>query len=271
MKIYKRLAALVLIAGLAVGAVGCTKEVESITLDKTKLEVVHGENFTLTATIFPDDAEDKTVSWSITSSDNNAVVPVTAKQNTLKKEFSAANVGEATVVISSSNGEERRCYITVTENETDIEERQKAEEEAKIAAEKKAEEDRIAAEKKAEEERIAAEKKAEEERIGYETGITYDQLVRTPDDYMGKKVKFYGSVFNVHDYDTISVATRRSPVMGMEEYYTEDIIHVEYNPSILSSRILQDDMVTIYGTSNGLNGKLNPKPLIIADKIEINQ
>ena len=62
MKIYKRLAALVLIAGLAVGAVGCTKEVETITLDKTELEVVHGESFTITATVLPNDAEDKSVS-----------------------------------------------------------------------------------------------------------------------------------------------------------------------------------------------------------------
>lgn len=46
--------------------------------------------------------------------------------------------------------------------------------------------------KKEEAERIAKEK---EEKQGYETGITYDQLSRTPDTFLGKKLslkeKFY--------------------------------------------------------------------------------
>lgn len=145
MKIYKRLAALALIAGLAVGAVGCTKEVKTITLDKTELEVVHGESFTITATVLPNDAEDKSVSWSIKSYDGAVLLASDSK--TAKKEFVASELGEATIIATSSNGRKSRCLVTVTENEEDIEERKKAEEEAKIAAEKKAEEDRITEEK----------------------------------------------------------------------------------------------------------------------------
>ena len=47
----------------------------------------------------------------------------------------------------------------------------------------------------------AASKKAEEEAKGYETGITYDQLARTPDQYEGSKVKFYGEVIQVIEGD----------------------------------------------------------------------
>lgn len=43
---------------------------------------------------------------------------------------------------------------------------------------------------------IAAQKAAEEAQ-GYETGITYDQLARTPDQFIGKKVKFTGKVLQV--------------------------------------------------------------------------
>lgn len=43
----------------------------------------------------------------------------------------------------------------------------------------------------------AAAAKAAEEAQGYETGITYDQLARTPDDFKGKKVKFTGKVVQV--------------------------------------------------------------------------
>ena len=50
-------------------------------------------------------------------------------------------------------------------------------------AQRKAEEE--AAQKAAEEAAAAA--AAKEEAKGYETGITYDQLARTPDDYKGKK------------------------------------------------------------------------------------
>ena len=43
-----------------------------------------------------------------------------------------------------------------------------------------------AAQKAAEEAAAAA--AAEKEAKGYETGITYDQFARTPDDYKGKKI-----------------------------------------------------------------------------------
>lgn len=44
---------------------------------------------------------------------------------------------------------------------------------------------------------LTAEEKAakeEDERIGYETGITYDQLARTPDEFKEKKTQFTGKV-----------------------------------------------------------------------------
>ena len=47
--------------------------VESVSLDKTSLELTEGETATLTATVKPDDATDKTVTWS---SDNTAVATV---------------------------------------------------------------------------------------------------------------------------------------------------------------------------------------------------
>lgn len=36
-----------------------------------------------------------------------------------------------------------------------------------------------------------------EEKAGYETGITYDQLARTPDEYIGDNIKFSGKVIQV--------------------------------------------------------------------------
>src|SRR5699024_3569548 len=71
-----------------------------------------------------------------------------------------------------------------------------AQKDAEKAAQEKAQKE------KEEKEAAEAEKKRkEEEAKGYETGITYDQLARTPDDYDYKKVKFYGKVIQVIEGD----------------------------------------------------------------------
>ncbi len=66
-------------------AVTVTVPVSSITLDKTTLSLAVGETATLTATVKPDDATDKTVAWSssdesVASVDNGNVTAVKAGQ-----------------------------------------------------------------------------------------------------------------------------------------------------------------------------------------------
>ncbi len=118
----------------------------------------------------------------------------------------------------------------------------------KVASDKKAAEEKAAADKKAAEEQAAADAaaaKAAEEARGYETGITYDQLARTPDDFMGQKVKFYGKVIQVIE-DSSTVQLR----IAVDDNY-DTVLLGEYTTSIVSSRILEDDYVTIYGSSVG--------------------
>lgn len=117
-------------------------------------------------------------------------------------------------------------------------EKKKAKEEE---AKKKAEEE--AAKKKAAEEE--AKKQAEKEKKGYETGITYDNLARTPDKYKGEKVKFKGKVLQVIEDDT-EIQIR----LAVDSDY-DKVVYCGYDPSIVDSRILEDDVITIYGTSIG--------------------
>lgn len=127
-------------------------------------------------------------------------------------------------------------------------------EEEKARAEqemKKIEEEEAAKKAKAEEEaaKKEAEEKAareEEEAKGYETGITYDNLARTPDEYEGKKVKFYGKVVQVMEEDG-SVQIR----LAVNDDY-DTVLLGGYDSSIVSSRVLEDDEITVYGTSIGL-------------------
>lgn len=87
---------------------------------------------------------------------------------------------------------------------------------------------------------------AEEKARGYETGITYDQLARTPDDYNGKKCKFSGKVLQVMESDNI-VGIR----LAVNSNYNT-VLYCMFSQSIISSRILEDDIITVYGTSSGI-------------------
>ena len=119
------------------------------------------------------------------------------------------------------------------------EERVEMEKEAKVKEE---------ARLKAEEGKKKAEEQArlDEEKKGFDTGITYDQLARTPDEYKGKKVKFTGKVIQVMQGQ--GETQLRIAVNG--DY--DNVIYVAYPDGITEKRILDDDNITIYGLSAGL-------------------
>ena len=114
----------------------------------------------------------------------------------------------------------------------------------------------------------AASKKAEEEAKGYETGITYDQLARTPDQYEGSKVKFYGEVIQVIEGDD-SVQIR----LAVNSDY-DHVLFCQYDSDIVKSRVLEDDKITVYGVSAGtisyqstMGGKITI-PAVLVEKID---
>ncbi len=80
--------------------------VEKIELDRDSLFLEKGDFFTLTATITPDDATDKTVTWK--SSD--PTIATVGPDGTV----TGIAVGVATVYASSSNGLTAECVVTVT-------------------------------------------------------------------------------------------------------------------------------------------------------------
>ena len=96
-------------------------------------------------------------------------------------------------------------------------------------------------------EEAEAKKKAEaEEKKGYDTGITYDQLARNPDDYEGDKIKFRGKVIQVMEGDgetQIRIAVNSN---------IDTILYGAFDASLVESRILEDDIVTLMGISAGL-------------------
>lgn len=144
------------------------------------------------------------------------------------------------------------------------EEQRKAQEAADQAAKEKAEQEE--AQRKAEEEARLA-----EEAKGYETGITFNDISRSPDTYKGKKVKFTGRIIQI-----VEGSYQNSARMSTSGKYDDVVFFTYYNDSI-DVRLLEDDMITIYGTFSGLytyTTVLNSSvtlPEIHVDRIELIQ
>ena len=123
----------------------------------------------------------------------------------------------------------------------------------------------------AERDEEAKAKAAKEAQQGYNTGITYDQLARTPDDYNGKKLKFTGCVLQVIE----GSGTTMLRVATKGRY--DNVVLVEYDSGIVSIRVLEDDKITLFGVSQGLytysstGGGDITIPYILVDQIQMAQ
>ena len=78
--------------------------------------------------------------------------------------------------------------------------------------------------------------------------VSYKNLARNPSKYEGRKVKFTGKVLQVQE--SIWGNVYRIGTGGWRYY--DDVLYVTYNASSMKSRILEDDMVTLWGKADGL-------------------
>lgn len=167
-------------------------------------------------------------------------------------------------------------YTETIKSVSDIEKKEN-EKKAEIAKAKKAEEDKIKAEKAAEEkaakeEEEANKKAAEKFAARYDTGITFDNLARNPETYEGEKVKFYGKIIQVIKGDEHSQFR-----FAIDDNY-DQILYIEISESQLSNnRLLEDDFITIKGTSYGeytyssaIGGEITV-PAVVVDEFELHQ
>ncbi len=116
----------------------------------------------------------------------------------------------------------------------------------KSSSENSAESSSKAAEESSRAAAMSSSEAVDKDPNSYKTGITYDQVARTPDDYEGKKMQFTGKVIQV--IEGKSETQIRLAVDGN----SDNIILVGFDPDILNgSRVLEDDLVTVSGTSVG--------------------
>ena len=167
---------------------------------------------------------------------------------------------------------------TTTDNDTEevsseVEESVQVEESLVEEIEAKEEEERLAKEKEEEErleqESIEAEEEWQEELDNARTDVTYDNLMRTPDDYFGQVVQLSGTVLQTINGD--GVVQQR--VALYDDY--DQIILIEYSEDLPEVRLLDDDYITFTGVSLGtieyetVLGATLEIPSILVDRINI--
>ena len=86
--------------------------------------------------------------------------------------------------------------------------------------------------------------KAQEYKSSCTAGYSYTELARDPNTYVGKNAKFTGKVIQVSE-GLGSTVMRVDVTQG--KYSWDDTLYVTYTPKDGESRILEDDIITIYG------------------------
>ena len=122
-------------------------------------------------------------------------------------------------------------------------------EEKERLAKEKEEEERLAREKEEEERReqesIEAAEKWQEKLDNPRTDVTYDNLMRTPNDYFGEVVQYSGTVLQTITGDD----TVQQRVALYDDY--DKIVLIEYYTDLPEVRLLDDDYITFTGMSFG--------------------
>ena len=160
--------------------------------------------------------------------------------------FIGALNSEGSDTTTTTDDETEEVSIEVEENVQEEESLEAKKEEERLAKE---EEERLAKEKE-EEERleqaaIEAEEEWQEELDNARTDVTYDNLMRTPDDYFGQVVQLSGTVLQTINGD--GVVQQR--VALYDDY--DQIVLIEYSKDLPEVRLLDDDYITFTGVSFG--------------------
>lgn len=142
----------------------------------------------------------------------------------------------------------------------------------------KAEKEKQRAEEKAKKEAEEKAQKEAEEKSFKDSCKTYtfEQMARNPENFKGTNVKLTGEVIQaLYDTNSVDLRVNITKKGSYSPYYT-DTIYVTYNTTAGEDKILENDIITIYGTSMGdytyksTIGAIINLPLISAKYIEIN-
>ena len=169
-----------------------------------------------------------------------------------------------------SNGENNTKQVSTTNTLNQIEKVEETEEQKA----QRLEQERIAKEK--EEAEKEARRKEEEQNFKEEAEtLTFEQLARNPEKIKGKKVKLTGEV--IQTIQGASAVELRINITKGEYGYHEDTIYALHIPKEGEDKILEKDIVTIWGIAQGdysytsVLGSTITLPFVNVNYLEINK
>ena len=190
-----------------------------------------------------------------------------SKRGGCLKWFVIAFVG--LMLIGAFNSEDSDTTTTTDDETVEVssESEESVQEEESLAEEREAKEKEE--EERLEQESIEAEEEWQEELDNARTDVTYDNLMRTPDDYLGQVVQLSGTVLQTINGD--GVVQQR---VALYDNY-DQIVLIEYAEELPETRLLDDDYITFTGMSFGtieyetVLGATLEIPSILVDRINI--
>ena len=193
------------------------------------------------------------VVYAIAAGDPNATTTTAAKTGA---STSAVEKTPEQIAADKATAEARDKQITADRVAADAKAAVDAEAKAKqdaadkvIADAKAAEDKKIADAKAVEDKRIADAQAAAAAEAKKPKHIAYKDLARNPDNYYGTNVIFTGKVIQVQESGKL-VNLRVNVTKNTYGY--EDTVMIQYDKSIVSGRVLEDDIITFSGMSMGL-------------------
>lgn len=232
-------------------------------------------NYEYVDSIINNDSKEKidkmVVDKNITSNEMEEIYHIREKENTEYEKytiwfFSSKNNAEKLneyelgEVTRDENGLLRKINVREKQEEQELAEKKQKEQEEQ--------------EKREAEEKIKKEQEEQEFKNNCKV-VEYEDLARNPDKIKGQNVKITGEVIQVmQDYTTTNI--RVNITKSDYDFYT-DTVYITYTPEAGEDKILEDDIITIWGTAQGdctyttVLGADVTLPLIEAKYIELQQ
>ncbi len=247
--IYKKwwIWVIVAIVILGIGSNSIQNNTQQATINSN---VVESKNYEHISYTLQNDSTEKieklAVKEDISSEEMKKIYNEEKEKNTNYKTYTIWFFSDKDTALKANNYE--LGYVTskdgkiIVENKKEIkeaEDKKKAEEEAKKIAEKAEEE---------------AKKKAEQEEQEFKESCkkySFEELARNPEKIEGTNVKINGEVIQaLYGNDSVDLRINITKEGTYTTYYT-DTVYVVYYPEDGEDKILEDDIVTVYGTAQG--------------------
>lgn len=232
-------------------------------------------NYEYIDSILNDNSKEKidkvVVNKNITSNEMEEIYHIREKENTEYEKYTIWFFS------SKNNAKESDTYelgeVTRDENGLLRKLNVREEQEKQELAEKKQKEQEEKEQREAEE-KIKKEQEEQEFKNNCKV-VEYEDLARNPDKIKGQDVKITGEVIQVmEDYTTTNL--RVNITKSDYDFYT-DTVYITYTPETGEDKILEDDIITIWGTAQGdctyntVFGGSVTLPLIEAKYIELQE